>query len=163
MKRIVLFAVSACLLSVVVGIGHGQSGASSKIRKAVAELEGRYQKAWKANDEKEVLDLFTEDAAIFPFGNTSFKGRDELRGFWFGSSASSTRITFFETTPIDIFGSKNSAFAVGKQKLEWETKDETGIKRYMATGNFSAVYLKIEGVWKIHRRQWSNAIEEIKD
>jgi len=55
----------------------------AKIRLVIRE----YEKAWLANDEEDVMRLFTEDAVLLPHhGVEPCVGKKAARAFWFSKS-----------------------------------------------------------------------------
>lgn len=95
------FTISLIFVSI-----QAQNKLSNKDIKAIKQIEETYRTAWLKNDEKTILSLFTDDAMLYPNGNTPVKGKDEMRKFWFVPSDTITTINTYETKIEEIYGEK---------------------------------------------------------
>lgn len=141
-----------------------QSNLPAKDIEAIKTIEETFRTAWLKNDEKTILSLFTDDATLYPGGNTPVKGKDGLYKFWFAPSDTVTTITAFEVKIEDINGDKNFAAVTASDVISWTTerRDKTELKRFVSKGYFMAVYVKQNKEWKMWKRFGASKTEEIK-
>ena len=141
-----------------------QNNLSAKDLEAIKNIRETYRTAWLKNDEEKILSLFTDDATLYPNGNSPVKGKAEMRKFWFSPWDTITTISSYEITVEDINGNKNYAALTGSSKLVWtmENKSKNELKRYVSNSYFISVYVKRGKDWKIFKQFWSGKTEEIK-
>jgi uncharacterized protein (TIGR02246 family) len=141
-----------------------QNNLSANDIQAIKNIEETYRSSWLKNDEKTILSLFTDEATLYPNGNSPVKGKEEMRKFWFAPSDTVTTITTFEVGIEDVNGNDNYATLTGTNEIGWtmENKAKNERTRFVAKGYFISVYVKRGKEWKIFKQFWSGKTEEIK-
>ena len=141
-----------------------QSSLPAKDSEAIRTIQETYRTAWLKNDEKTILSLFTDDAALYPNGNKPVKGKADVQKFWFAPSDTITSIKAFDIKIEDITGNENFAVLIGSNELQWisEKKDKSESKQFVSKGYFISVYIKRGREWKILSQFWNARTEEIK-
>ena len=141
-----------------------QSNLAAKDIEAIKAVEETYRAAWLKNDEKTILSLFADDAALYPNGGAPVKGKTEIRKFWFAPSDTITTINRFEIKIEDISGDKNYATVTGSNEIDWtsENKKKAETKRFVSKGYFISVYARQGKDWKFYKQFWTSKTEEIK-
>lgn len=140
-----------------------QNGLTAKDIEAIRAVEETYRAAWLKNDEKTILSLFADDAALYPNGNAPVKGKTEIRKFWFAPSDTITTINKFEIKIEDVSGDKNYATVTGANEIGWtsENKTKSETKRFVSKGYFISVYVRRGKDWKFYKQFWTGKTEEI--
>lgn len=140
-----------------------QSGLPAKDIEAVRSVEETYRAAWLKNDEKTILSLFADDAALYPNGGAPVKGKEEIRKFWFAPSDTVTTIKSFEIKIEDVSGDRNYATVTGANEIGWtiENKNNRETKRFVSKGYFISVYVRRGRDWKFYKQFWTSKTEEI--
>jgi uncharacterized protein (TIGR02246 family) len=158
------FLFSLALTFVFAAVVQAQNDLPAKDIEAIKAVQDAYRTAWLKNDEKTILSLFTDDAALYPNGSKPVKGKDEITKFWFAPSATITAIKAFEIKIEDLAGNGNFAVLTGSNELQWtsEKKDQSELKRFVSKGYFISVYTKRGKEWKILSQFWNAKTEEIK-
>ena len=159
-KNLILFG----LIILITASIQAQNGLSAKDIEAIKNVEETYRTAWLKNDEKAILSLFTDDATLYPNGNSPVKGKEEMRKFWFAPSDTVTTIKTFEIKIEDVNGSGSYATLTGTNELGWtmENKSKNELKKFVGKGYFISVYVKRNEDWKIFKQFWSGKTEEVK-
>ena len=131
---------------------------------AIRRVEETFRSAWLSNDEVRIMSLFHRDAALFPGPNPPLRGKDALRGYWFGPSDTRTTIDEFQLTIDDIEGNASFATVSGSDVIHWSTmkRDGSETKRFVSRGHYLAVYTKAGGRWLMLKRFAAAKTEEIK-
>ena len=158
--RIILATVVLLIFPIVI---QAQSKLSKSDVIKIEKIKEAYRAAWLANDEKGVLSLFWDDAALYPNGLAPQKGIKAVKEFWFAPSDTKTTITNYSITTDEIIGIKNFASASGSSVLEWTMENINGVKRYRSKGLFLTLFLKRNKVWKIYKHIWNGKLEEISN
>jgi len=123
---------------------------SAADRQAIAEQMEAYRKAWLDGDAPRILALFAEDAVFMPHhGLDPVVGREALRAFWWPPGAGVTQIVRFDVETRAIEGTPDLIYAWGRQRLEWTTKDDKGLRRFRTQGNHLTVFRRTAEGWKI--------------
>jgi uncharacterized protein (TIGR02246 family) len=155
---------SLALAVIFNGSIRAQSSLPAKDIEAIKSVQETYRTAWLKNDEKIVLSLFTDDAALYPNGGKPVKGKAEITKFWFAPSDTITTIKAFEIKIEDLAGNRNFAVLTGSNELQWtsEKRDKSELKRFVSKGYFISVYVKSGLEWKILSQFWNSKTEEVK-
>lgn len=139
-----------------------QINLTAKDIEAIKRVEEKYRAAWLKNDEKMILALFADDAALYPNGNAPVKGKTEIQKFWFAPSDTKTTITRFEIKIEDVSGDRNYATATGANEIGWTSEKKAERKRFVSKGYFISVYVREGRDWKFYKQFWTGKTEEIK-
>jgi uncharacterized protein (TIGR02246 family) len=123
----------------------------------IRTINRKYVDAWLLNDENAVLSLFTDDASISPSGMKTFKGKKEIRDFWFPKDGSTTTILKFSNEIQDISFDGDVAYSTQKDHLFWTYKDKSSEMKKEQWGIATTIYKKqSNGEWKIIHQMWKD-------
>ncbi|SNT11144.1 Ketosteroid isomerase homolog [Ekhidna lutea] len=126
--------------------------------KEVAAIKSQVVKFSKylMNDEREeVVNMYTEDAKIFP-GDTDILEGDDLSNYWNPSGDRSWKTTYHKVTPIEIKVLGNEAYDYGYYEGISSNGDQSSNWR----GKYVIVWRKEQGEWKIYLDIWNRIVEE---
>ena len=140
----------------------GLTGLSKNDRGSIRSIETKFAKSWIKKDEKGVLGLFWDNAALYPNGRAAVSGINEIRRVWFGNISPTTKLTKYDTTLDEIKGDGKIAYAIGRNEISWTSSTESKTRRFEAVRHFVAIYEKRNGKWKILRRHWNGKLKEIE-
>lgn len=130
---------------------------SSEDINKIRAVNKSYVSGWLNNDSTAVLDLFLDNATIIPSGLNPYRGRNELKGFWFPDDSSETVIHKYETEILDLQGSSDFAYTLERGFLSFTYKKGDFSMSKETNAHATTVYAKQEnGEWKILTRMWTD-------
>jgi uncharacterized protein (TIGR02246 family) len=114
-----------------------------------------FDKAMLARDWTTVLNVYTEDAVLFPPNRPMLKGRDAIRKFF----EESPKFTEFEQSVSEIEGAGDLAYPWGTYQLTMTPPSvKTAVKDQ---GKVLAVWRKQpDGKWLASRVAWNSDLSE---
>ena len=151
--------VCALLLSACSATQHGRPGEETSSAAEVSRVRGQeFSRAvvrasasgWAAKEVESLVDLYTDDAILFPPKGEPIRGRDAIREYW--SRTPDRRILehSIETERADMSGdllAEHGRFSLTSQS------GENAPGRNMA--NFISVYRRgADGLWRKHLDSW---------
>ena len=147
-----LLVAAACGSSPEVSAGAALTAADST---AIRQLHDRYVAAWLADDTSGVLALFEPDAVILPPGHQPVSGRDSIRGYWWPTDGSVTRISSFTWMLQELQGTPELAFTRGESALGWSYTKAGATSRSTSRSVSLTVLRRVApGEWRIARQMW---------
>lgn len=132
---------------------HGLTDAD---RQAIRALDYTFVSAWLRDDTAGVLSVFSAQALLLPPGANPVVGLAAIRGYWWPTDGSHTRITSFTRHIEEIEGTLDLAFMRGTASLGWTY--EKGGKRSSQTSRSQDLILVTRdatGHWHVIRQMWS--------
>ena len=100
--------------------------------------------------KREVVDMYTADAKIFPTNSEILEGKD-LSEYWNPSNPSNWKTTYHKVTPVEIKVNGNEAYDYGY----YEGTSSNGESESKWKGKYVIVWRKEEGEWKIYLDIWN--------
>lgn len=134
----------------------GSPGLADADRQAIRALDSAFVNAWLRDDTAAVLSVFSPKAVLLPPGSQPVVGLAAIRGYWWPTDGSHTRITSFTRKIEEIAGTPQLAFMRGTASLGW-TYDKSG-KRSAQTSRSQDLILVTRdstGQWRVLRQMWS--------
>jgi uncharacterized protein (TIGR02246 family) len=124
-------------------------------RAAIRALDTAFVQAWLRDDTTAVLQLFHPDAILFPPGAEPVEGLRAIRGYWWPTDGSHTRITSFTRRVQEIEGSRELAYFRGTAMLGWVYK-KAGKATAQTSRSTDLVLVTPDprGRWLISRQMW---------
>jgi uncharacterized protein (TIGR02246 family) len=117
-----------------------------KVRTAIEEVHLKFGEAVRQGDAAAVVALYTDDATILPSDSDMIQGKQGIETFW--SQGLQMGIKDAVLTTVDVFGSGDLAYEVGKFTLTIQPEGQEPIEQ---KGKFVVVWKKIaDGSWKLH-------------
>jgi uncharacterized protein (TIGR02246 family) len=124
-------------------------------RDAVKSAAANFDKAMLARDYTTAVNLYTEDAVLFPPNRPMVKGRGEIRKFFEGSP----KFTEFEQSVSEIEGGGDLAYPWGTYRLTiMPPSGKTAIKEQ---GKVLAIWRKQpDGKWLASKVAWNSDLSD---
>lgn len=123
-----------------------QNSEEAKIRERVKLFSSNLMEGRK----KEVVDMYTKDAKIFPSNSGILDGKD-LAEYWNPSNPSNWRTTYHKVTPVEIKVNGDEAYDYG----HYEGTSSNGETESKWKGKYVIIWRKEEGIWKIYLDIWN--------
>lgn len=114
----------------------------------ITEMNKVLMESFQKNELPAVLDLYAENAKIFPANSEIIDGKSAIEGFWKNVSGMGIKAVQFETVKAESTG--NLAVEEGNYKLLVEGGHVVDFGKYLVT------WLKIDGKWQITRDIWNS-------
>jgi ketosteroid isomerase-like protein len=126
---------------------------------AIRGVQAAYVSAWLADDTTGVLATLDSAAVLLPPTHAPVIGANAIRGFWWPSDGSRTKITSFDWTMDEIAGTNQLAFTRGASTLAW-TYDKDTVHQVSKSRNTNLTVLRrgADGRWRIARQMWSMSL-----
>ena len=125
-------------------------------RIAIRNISDQYANSWVNNDTLGVMDLFSEDAVIFPSGLEPYRGHDAITGFWWPADGSRTTVHSYTIVIDEIYGCGDMAYSTENGSLSFSyVKDDFEITKQSRSYAITT-YEKQNGTWRIVRRIWTD-------
>ncbi len=126
---------------------------------AIRGVQAAYVSAWLADDTTGVLATLDSAAVLLPPTHAPVIGARAIRGFWWPSDGSRTKITSFDWTMDEIAGTNQLAFTRGVSTLAWNYDKDT-LHQVSKSRNTNLTVLRrgADGRWRIARQMWSMAL-----
>src|SRR5262245_37313434 len=110
-----------------------------------------FSKAFNAKDAAAIADFYAEDAIMFPPGEVKVVGHENIKKFWQGAMAIENSKISLVCDEVKADG--NLAFDTGT--FTFDGFDKASNKVTSEHGKFVVVWVKQDGVWKMHRDMWN--------
>lgn len=118
----------------------------------LAGLADQFSQAYMAGDIAAMMDLYTEDAVIFPSNSEYIQGMEALRKYW--TLPEGRRITHHKLMPVEVEVSGTMASDFGHYEI-------SGVNGDQAWGPVQGKYLVVwkqgtDGQWRMHLDMWNS-------
>jgi len=156
-SRLVLAAIVLALASAACSRAEsGPAPLSDRDRAAIRANDSAYVAAWIRDDTTAVLATLTTDPILIPGGFEPLRGLSAVKGFWWPSDGSHTKVTRFERTVDEIDGAGDVAFVRGADSLRFTyTKGTNAQSSATRSVTLAVVRRQADGTWKIARMMWA--------
>jgi len=146
---------SAITLMLAVIACNTPAGLSDADRVAIRQLDSDYVDAWLRDDTAAVLATLAPSAVLMPAGQRPLTDLNAIRGFWWPTDGSRTRITAYETTIDDIGGGPDWAYVRGTGQLAF-TYEQDSVRSEVTSRNMTLTIVTrgADGRWRIAHRMW---------
>lgn len=125
-------------------------------RTAIHALDSAFVAGWLRDDTSAVLGLFAADAVLLPPGAHPVQGVAGIRGYWWPTDGTHTRITAFTRRIDEIEGTRTLAFARATASLSWESTGPTGRSAQTSRStDLTLMRRDSTGRWVIARQMWN--------
>jgi uncharacterized protein (TIGR02246 family) len=123
-----------------------------------------YRTAWLANDAKQVLRTFTEDAALMPAqGGPPVVGIAAIEKYWFAAGGPPTTVTRLDITVDQVRGNSGFAFVRGLNGVGWTVTEHGTAHKHFHPGTYLDVMRKLaDGSWRIQVHMWDVGPERLE-
>jgi ketosteroid isomerase-like protein len=152
------FAASA-VMSIMAACTPAESRPTSLTDRDRAEIranDSAYVTSWLRDDTTGVLATLTADPVLIPGGLAPLQGLAAVKGFWWPSDGSHTKILAFGRTIEEIDGNGDVAFVRGADSLRFTyTKGTSSQESAMRSVTLAVVRRQPDGTWKIARMMWA--------
>ena len=129
---------------------------SDRDRAAIRANDSAYVGAWIRDDTTGVLATLTTDPILIPGGFEPLRGLSAVKGFWWPSDGSHTKVTAFARTVEEIDGAGDVAFVRGADSLRFTyTKGTNAQSSATRSVTLAVVRRQADGTWKIARMLWA--------
>ncbi len=133
----------------------GGEGLSDADRTAIRRLDSAYVDAWLRDDTAAVLGTLMPDAVLMPAGQRPLTDPGAIRGFWWPTDGSRTRVTSYTTTVDEIGGGPEAAFVRGTGLLSFTYEKDSVVSQVTSRSmTLTVVTRDSAGRWRIARRMW---------
>jgi len=127
----------------------------AQIRKAIEEQEHKFVEAALGGDATAAAALFTEDTFLLPPNSELLQGKQATEAFWQAAWAQ-MKITEFDITTEDLYGSGDVVYEVGKYTLKFQLE---GQGNFEEKGKYVLIWKKMaDGTWKRHVDIWNSSM-----
>ena len=134
----------------------GPTPLSDRDRAAIRANDSAYVAAWIRDDTTAVLATLTADPILVPGGLEPLRGLSAVKGFWWPSDGSHTKVTGFARTVEEIDGTGDVAFVRGADSLRFTyTKGTNAQSSATRSVTLAVVRRQADGTWKIARMMWA--------
>jgi ketosteroid isomerase-like protein len=126
-------------------------------RAAILALDSTFVSGWLRDDTATVLSVFAPDATLLPPGVPPVTGLAAIRGFWWPTDGTHTRITSFVRTIAEVGGGGGFAFVRGSGTLGWSyaRKGQQPQAQASRSTDFILYSRDAAGHWRVTRQIWS--------
>ncbi len=118
-------------------------------RDGILEANQRFITSFAAQDAKDLVALYTEDALLFPPHSDVIDGADHITAFWQGAFDMGLAGASLVTLEVDNEG--DTAIEIGSYSLT------TGDGSIADEGKYLVVWKRIDDRWYIHRDIWNTS------
>jgi ketosteroid isomerase-like protein len=125
-------------------------------RAAIRANDSAYVAAWMRDDTTGVLATLSADPILIPGGLAPLNGLAAVKGFWWPSDGSHTKILAFGRTIEEIDGNGDIAFVRGADSLRFTYTKGTNVQTSaMRSVTLAVVRRQTDGTWRIARMMWA--------
>ncbi len=125
-------------------------------RQAIRALDSTFVDAWLRDDTAAVLGVFSPEAMLLPPGGNPVVGLAAIRGYWWPTDGSHTRITAFTHNIEEMQGTPALAFMRGTASLGWTyAKGGKASSQTSRSQDLILVARDSTGHWHVIRQMWS--------
>ena len=126
----------------------------AKVRTAIEEADAKFVEAFNQGDAAAVAALYTDDATLLPPNNKMIQGKDGVQEFWNGAMQMGVKVAALTT--VDVSGSGNLAYEIGKYSLTIQPEGQEATKD---EGKYIIVWKRdVDGSWKLHADIWNSSM-----
>jgi uncharacterized protein (TIGR02246 family) len=117
-----------------------------KVRMALEEANVKFGEVVRQGDAAALAALYTDDATLLPPDIEMIQGKQGIEGFWSGGFQMGIKDAVLTT--VDVFGSGDLAYEIGKFTLKIQPEGQEPIEQ---KGKYVVVWKKTaDGSWKLH-------------
>ena len=125
----------------------------AQVRKAIEEQGKKFIEAALQGDAVAAAALFTEDTFLLPPNSELLQGKQATEAFWQAAWAQ-MKITEFDITTEDLYGSGDVVYEVGKYTLKFQLEGQESLEE---KGKYVLIWKKMaDGTWKRHVDIWNS-------
>jgi len=123
--------------------------------RAIRALDSVFVAAWLRDDTTAVMNTLAPDAVLMPAGQGVLATPDAIRGFWWPSDGSRTRILTFQRAIDELSGEGNVAWVRRTDSLAF-TYSKAGTTSSLTSRSMSLAVLRrqADGNWRFSRVMW---------
>lgn len=123
-----------------------------KVRMAIEEGCLKFGEAVRQGDAAALAALYTDDATLLPPDSEMIKGKQGIEAFWSGGFQMGIKDVVLTT--VDVFGSGDLAYEIGKANITIQLEGQEPIEQ---KGKYVVVWKQAaDGLWKLHVDIWNN-------
>jgi len=148
-RSLQLITTSAILLLLIIHCAPAEVDVSVT-REAIVAAEQVFQNTFNRGDAAGVAAQYTDDGQLLPPNSDILTGKQAIQGFWQGAFDMGIKSATFET--IEVGGSADIAYEIGKYTLQSEGGNEIDRGRYLI------IWKNEAGQLKIYRDIWNSSI-----
>jgi uncharacterized protein (TIGR02246 family) len=116
----------------------------------IRSMNDKFEAMIRANDAKEMANLYTEDGLLLPTGSAIIKGREAIANFWQGAMNMGIKQAKLDTLEVELHG--NTAIELGQYTLKAEGDQE------IDKGKYIVVWKKKDGQWMLQKDIFNSSI-----
>lgn len=122
---------------------------------AVRATQEAYVAAWLADDSAAVMRTLASGAVLMPPRMQPLTGDSAIRGYWWPTDGSTTRITSFTWEVNEVQGGGGMAYTRGLSTLTWTYEKDT-VRQTSTTRspNLTVLRRESDGTWRITHQMW---------
>ena len=125
----------------------------AQVRKAIEEQGKKFIEAALQGDAAAAAALCTEDTFLLPPNSELLQGKQATEAFWQAAWAQ-MKITEFDITTEDLYGSSDVVYEVGKYTLKFQLEGQESLEE---KGKYVSIWKKMaDGTWKRHVDIWNS-------
>lgn len=125
----------------------------AQVRKASEEQGKKFIEAALQGDAAAAVAGCTEDTFLLPPNSELLQGKQATEAFWQARWAQ-VKITEFDITTEDLYGSGDVVYEVGKYTLKFQLE---GLESLEEKGKYVLIWKKMaDGTWKRHVDIWNS-------
>lgn len=125
-----------------------------QVRKAIEETNAKWAEAFNQGDAAAVAAQYTDNATLMPPNNEIIHGTEGIQQFW--SGAIQMGVTDVTLTTVDLEGSGNLAYEIGKYSLAIQPEGQEIMKD---AGKYIVVWKRrVDGTWKLQADIWNSSM-----
>lgn len=126
----------------------------ASVRKAIEAGNAKWVEAFNRGDTAGVAASYTDDATLLPPNNEMIQGRQGIQKFW--SGAIEMGLKDASLTTVDVGGSGDTAYEIGKYTLKIQAAGQEGVTD---SGKYLVVWQRqANGTWKLHADIWNSSL-----
>ncbi|QNA85487.1 nuclear transport factor 2 family protein [Sphingomonas sp. So64.6b] len=149
MSRLNFLIIPACMAAVVAFSGPAFATGTQRTREAAIRAENdRWVEAHKRGDMDALAVLYTPDAKLLPEGSEAVTGPAAIVAYFKSISAGAPPTTL-RFSNYEFYGNDQ----VMTEVTDTEVRDAGG--RLKSRGKQILIFVKKDGVWKLHRDIWT--------
>lgn len=126
----------------------------AQVRQAIEEANVEFGDAVRQGDATALAALYTENATLMPDESDMIQGKQAIEEFWGGGLQMGIKDAVLTT--VDVFGSGDLAYEIGKFALTIQPEGQEPIEQ---KGKYVVVWKQQEdGSWKLHVDIWNKSM-----
>lgn len=162
MKKLFMILPMVILLCLTFGCRQGEEVAEepveekldlAQVQKSIEKQEQKFIEATLQGDAVAAADLCTEDTFLLPPNSELLRGKQATETYWEAAWAQ-LKITEFNTTTEDLYGSGDVVYEVGNYTLKFQLEGQESLEE---KGKYVSIWKRMaEGTWKRHVDIWNS-------